>query len=200
MNLAGIKIGFALTGSHCTIPTIWPALEELIESGAEVFPILSEAVQRTDTRYGKADEIRDRLIELCGRQPWVDLVSVEPIGPKRLLDIMVVAPCTGNTLAKLAHGISDTPVSMACKAHLRNQRPVVIAISTNDGLAGNAANLAALLTRKHFYFVPFGQDTPATKVNSLLAKMELIPATVELALQGRQIEPILVEYHTEHGG
>ena len=159
MDLSGRHIGFALTGSHCTIPVIWPVLDDLLAKGADIFPIISNSVARTDTRFGRASEIVARFTKVCGRQPWCDLVSVEGIGPRSLLDVMVVAPCTGNTLAKLAHGISDTPVTLACKAHLRNERPVVIALSTNDGLSGNAVNLATLLGRRNYYFVPFGQET-----------------------------------------
>ena len=193
VSLKNVRIGLALTGSHCTIPLVWPVLEEILADGAEVFPIVSYAVAQTDTRFGRAAEVRARLTELCGREPWAELVSVEAIGPKKLLDILAVAPCTGNTLAKLANGISDTPVTLACKAHLRNLRPIVLAISTNDGLSGNAANLAVLLRRKHFFFVPFGQDNPETKANSLVAKLELLPAAIEAALEGRQLEPILLE-------
>ncbi|MGE5549321.1 MAG: dipicolinate synthase subunit B [Bacteroidota bacterium] len=192
MDLAGKRIGFALTGSHCTIPAIWPILDVVAAKGAELFPILSASVAQTDTRFGRAAEVVARFTKVCGRQPWTDLVSVEGIGPHGLLDVMVVAPCTGNTLAKLANGISDTPVTLACKAHLRNQRPVVIAISTNDGLSGNMVNLAALLGRKHYYFVPFGQDSPETKANSLVAKLELLPAAIEAALDGKQLEPLLI--------
>lgn len=194
MLLKDARIGFALTGSHCTIPVIWPKLEALLAEGAQIYPILSLVVKETDTRFGKASEIVERLTRLCGRKPWTDLVEVEAIGPKKLLDIIVVAPCTGNTLAKLAHGISDSTVTFACKANLRNRRPIVLAISTNDGLAGNAPNLGMLLARKWYYFVPFGQDNPEGKSCSLLAKMDLIPAAVEAALEGRQIEPILVEF------
>ncbi|NLG84170.1 MAG: dipicolinate synthase subunit B [Firmicutes bacterium] len=194
MGLKGIRIGWGFTGSHCTIPALWPVLSEIVTTGAEVFPILSPAVLTTDTRFGRAAEIGTRLRELCGHEPWTDLVSVEPIGSQRLLDVMVVAPCTGNTLAKLAHGISDTTVTFACKAHLRNQRPVVLAISTNDGLSGNVTNLATLLRRKHYYFVPFGQDDPENKPNSLIAKMELLPATIEAALAGRQLQPVLTGF------
>ena len=197
MGLKGVRIGWGFTGSHCTIPVLWPILAEIVAMGAEVFPILSPAVLATDTRYGRAEEIRTRLQELCGREPWTDLVSIEPIGSKRLLDVMVVAPCTGNTLAKLAHGLSDTPVTFACKAHLRNQRPVVLALSTNDGLSGNATNLAALLRRKYYYFVPFGQDDPENKPNSLVARMEFLPATIEAALAGRQLQPVLLGFSSE---
>ena len=193
MALKGLRIGLGLTGSHCTIPNLWPVLEEMVAMEAEIYPILSPSVKDTDTRYGQAENLKARLRRLCGREPLTDLVDVEPIGSKRLLDVMAVAPCTGNTLAKLAHGISDTPVTFACKAHLRNQRPVVLAISTNDGLSGNATNLAALLRRKYYYFVPFGQDDPDNKANSLVARMELLPATIEAALSGRQLQPLLLE-------
>ncbi len=192
MTLTGMKIGFALTGSHCTIPLIWPALEALLDHGAALYPILSPSVAQTDTRFGKAEDIRQRLQKLCGRDPWLDLVSVEAIGPQKLLDILVVAPCTGNTLAKLAGGISDTAVTLACKAQLRNNRPIVIAISTNDGLSGNMHNLSVLLSRKHYFFVPFGQDNPEVKNNSLMARMELIPDAVEAAMAGKQLQPLLI--------
>lgn len=191
MNLKNVRIGFAMTGSHCTIPLIWPILERLLAEGAEILPIISEAVARTDTRFGRAGEIRARLEELTGREAWTQIVQVETIGPKKLLDVMTVAPCTGNTLAKLALGISDTAVTMACKAHLRNERPVVLAVSTNDGLAGNATNLAALMRRKYYYFVPFGQDNPEAKSNSLVARLELLPETIAAALAGRQLQPVL---------
>ncbi|MGE5599226.1 MAG: dipicolinate synthase subunit B [Bacteroidota bacterium] len=191
MGLADKKIGIALTGSHCTIPSIWATLEAIAAQGAELYPIVSAAVMNTDTRFGRAAEVMARLTEICGRPPWTDLASVEGIGPGRLLDVLAVAPCTGNTLAKLANGISDTPVTLACKAHLRNQRPVVLAVSTNDGLSGNAVNIGLLLARKHYYFVPFGQDAPEVKANSLVAKVELLPATIEAALEGRQLEPLL---------
>ena len=193
MSLKNVRIGLALTGSHCTIPLIWPVLEEILAEGAEVFPIVSAAVAQTDTRFGRAAEIGARLAQLCGREPWADLVSVEAIGPKKLLDVLAVAPCTGNTLAKLANGISDTSVTLACKAHLRNLRPIVLAVSTNDGLSGNAANLAVLLGRKNHFFVPFGQDNPETKACSLMARLDLLPAAIEAALEGRQLEPILLE-------
>ncbi|MGE5527657.1 MAG: dipicolinate synthase subunit B [Patescibacteria group bacterium] len=194
MSLAGIRLGFAMTGSHCTIPGVWSALEAILAAGADVYPILSRSVDETDTRFGKASEIRERLAALCGREPWSSQVSVEAIGPKSLLDVLAVAPCTGNTLAKLAHGISDTVVTLACKAQHRNQRPIVLAVSTNDGLSGNAVSLGILLNRKCYYFVPFGQDNPEGKTNSLLARMDLLPDAIEAALAGRQLEPLLIEH------
>jgi len=181
-----------VTGSHCTIPEIWDALERLVAEGAEVFPIISSSVRTTDTRFGKAAEIIDRLQAITGRFPWTSLVEVEPIGPRRLLDIMVVAPCTGTTLAKLAVGISDTPVTLACKAQLRNKRPVVLALATNDALGANFTNIALLSARKNLYFVPYRQDNPVDKEYSMIAKMELLPETIAAALQGNQLQPVLL--------
>lgn len=194
MRFSGIRIGFALTGSHCTISQILPYLQLLKDDGAEITPIISQAVSSTDTRFGKAKDFIDEIIRITGKQPLVDQVEVEPIGPKKLLDVILVAPCTGNTLAKIALGISDSSVSLACKAQLRNNRPVVLAISTNDALSTNARNLGLLLNKKNIFFVPFGQDAPETKQTSLVAKMDLIPETLLEALQNRQIQPLLVSY------
>jgi len=184
-------VGFALTGSHCTLERIFPQLERLVAEGAAVLPIVSETVATTETRFGSPEQWLNRLLEVTGARPLRRIVEVEPIGPQRLLDVMVVAPCTGNTLAKLAHGISDTPVVMACKAQLRNLRPVVLGISTNDGLSGNARNIGTLLNTRNIYFVPFGQDNPDAKPNSLDSDLELLVPTIEAALAGRQIQPIL---------
>lgn len=185
-------IGFALCGSFCTYEPVLAALKRLAGEYETVLPILSFASAETDSRFGKAAEFRSRIECIC-RQPVIDTIAgAEPIGPKRLLDLLVIAPCTGNTLAKLAAGIADTPVTLACKAHLRNGRPVVIAVSTNDGLAGNAQSIGRLLDRKHFYFVPFGQDSPTNKPTSLVADMAAIPETVSAALEGRQLQPILL--------
>lgn len=192
MQAESLKIGFGVTGSHCTIPEIWDALERLVAEGAEVFPIISSSVRTTDTRFGKAAEIIDRLQAITGRFPRTSLVEVEPIGPRRLLDIMVVAPCTGTTLAKLAVGISDTPVTLACKAQLRNKRPVVLALATNDALGANFTNIALLSARKNLYFVPYRQDNPVDKEYSMIAKMELLPETIAAALQGNQLQPVLL--------
>lgn len=191
MRLAGVRVGFGLTGSYCTIPEVIPALRQLRAAGAELFPIASPYVLQTDTRFGKGEELHKTLVEITGREPWQSLVEVEPIGPKRLLDLIVVAPCTGTTLSHLAHGVSNTVVTLACKAQLRNERPVVLAISTNDGLGANLLNLGMLLNRKFIYFVPFGQDEPDRKPNSLVAKMELITPTVIHALAGKQLQPLL---------
>jgi|SRR5690554_485175 len=192
MRLAKIRIGFGLTGSHCTIPEVLPEMKRLKEEGAEIFPIFSSSVAKTDTRFIKAGEVLERVRRLTGREPWVNLAEVEPIGPQKKLDIMLVAPCTGTTLARLAMGLSDTPVALACKAHWRNERPVVAAVATNDGLGGTFQHLAVLCNRKLFFVVPFRQDNPVEKPKSLVSKMDLILATVEAALQGRQLQPVLL--------
>lgn len=185
-----MTIGFAMCGSYCTFEKVFPAMEALTREH-RVIPIFSDNVQRTDSRFGDAADFYERAFRLTGVEPVCSIVDAEPIGPKKLLDALVIAPCTGNTLAKLSHGIADTPVTMAAKSHLRNGRPVVIGVSTNDGLAGAAENLGRLLARKHYYFVPFGQDDPKTKPTSLVANFGRIPETVELAVKGIQIQPIL---------
>lgn len=192
MRLEGVRVGFAVTGSHCTLGKVIPQVQRLVEEGAQVTAIVSPAVAEMDTRFGKAAEWRQMLEALTGRALITSIVQAEPIGPHGLLDVVVIAPCTGNTLAKLANGITDTAVLMAAKAQLRNQRPLVIAISTNDGLSGNARNLGHILNMRNVYLVPFGQDDPAGKPASLVARMDLITDTVALALQGKQIQPLLV--------
>lgn len=192
--LSGVKIGFAITGSHCTIGEVLPVMQQLREEGAELFPILSPSVRDTDTRFGKAADLYQKVLEISGRPPITTIAEAEPIGPQKMLDLVLVAPCTGNTMAKLALGISDTSVTMACKAQLRNNRPVVLAIATNDGLGSNARNLATLLNKRHIFFVPFGQDAPHTKETSLNAKMSLIPDTIASALEHRQIQPLLLVF------
>lgn len=187
-----IRIGFALTGSFCTFSTVLPVVETLVSRGCEVTPILSRHAATLDTRFGAADMWRDRLYEISQREPIDSIVAAEPIGPKKLFDIMVVAPCTGNTLAKLAHGVTDTTVTMAVKSHLRGEKPVVLAVSTNDALSGSAANLGTLLNRKHYFFVPMRQDAPFAKPRSLVADMERIPETIGAALEGRQLQPLLL--------
>ncbi|HHW06237.1 MAG TPA: dipicolinate synthase subunit B [Clostridia bacterium] len=194
MRLAGVKIGVAITGSHCTLAKVLRQVQTLVEEGATVYPIVSDVVAETDTRFGQAREWLDRLKDITGQEAIKTIVDAEPIGPQSLLDVILVAPCTGNTLAKLANGITDSPVLMAIKAHLRNQKPVVIAISTNDALGMNAKNLGLLLNAKHIFFVPFGQDSPLTKPQSLVAHMEQIVDTILAALQGKQIQPLLVEH------
>lgn len=192
MLLEGIKIGFALTGSFCTYAKVLPEIEKMAAEGAEIYPILSGTAAELDTRFGCAEELRLKLKMLTGKDIISTIPGAEPIGPKGLLDVMVVAPCTGNTLGKLAAGITDTSVTMACKAHLRNQKPLVLAISTNDGLGLNAKNLGLLLNSKYIYFVPFGQDDPVKKSNSLVAKFELLTPAVIEALNGKQLQPVLV--------
>jgi dipicolinate synthase subunit B len=192
MLLDGIKIGYALTGSFCTFNKAFSELELLIREGADVYPIISDSVNKFDTRYGSAEEWKLKLEGLTGRKVISSIVDAEPIGPKSMLDIIVVMPCTGNTLAKLANAVTDTPVTMAVKAHLRNNKPVVLAVSTNDGLGANAKNLGILLNVENVYFVPFNQDDPVKKINSLVAKFELLIPTIQEALKGRQIQPMLV--------
>ncbi len=192
MLLEGLKIGFAITGSFCTLDKIMPEIEKLKNEGADIYPIVSYSVDQMDTKFGSAEEWRNKIIEITGKKPVASITGAEPIGPGAFLDVLIVAPCTGNTLAKLANGITDTPVTMAVKAQLRNGKPVVIAISTNDGLGANAKNLGLLLNTKNIYFVPFGQDDPVKKRNSLMAKMDLILPTVQNALKGVQIQPLLV--------
>lgn len=186
-----MTVGFAMCGSFCTFHRIFPVMEELTAS-CTVIPIFSPAAYTVDSRFGTAGEHIRHAAALCGQEPLHTIAQAEPIGPKKLLDALIVAPCTGNTLAKLAHGIADTPVTMAVKSHLRNGRPVVIAVSTNDGLAAAAENIGRLLGRKHYYFVPFGQDDPVQKPASLVADFRQIAATLEQALQGRQLQPLLL--------
>lgn len=187
-----MKIGFALCGSFCTFDQVFPVIQKL--SGQhELFPILSPAAAGFDTRFGLAQTHQERLTALCGRAPIDSIVDAEPIGPKKLLDVLVIAPCTGNTLAKLAHGIADTPVTMAAKSHLRNARPVVIALSTNDALAAAAENIGRLQARRHYYFVPYGQDAPEGKPTSLIADFTQIPQAIDFALLGKQLQPLLIQ-------
>jgi len=192
MLLNKIRVGFAVTGSFCKVDDIFPEIRNLVNEGAEVFPIISDSIDKYDTRFGRANDTKMKLEGLTGKKIISTFVEAEPIGPKSLLDILVVAPCTGNTLGKIANGITDNTVTMAVKAHLRNQKPIVIAVSTNDGLGANAKNLGMLINTKNIYFVPFGQDDPIKKCNSLVAKMDMIMPTIMEALQGKQIQPVLI--------
>lgn len=192
LNLKDKKIGFVLTGSFCTFSKTIPKMKELIEKGAEVIPIMSFNSYNLDTKFGKAQDFINEIEEITGKKIIHTIQEAEPIGPKRLTDIMVVAPCSGNTMAKLACDIIDTPATMAVKSHLRNNLPVVIAPSTNNGLSGNAKNIGILLNRKHYYFVPFRQDNPITKPRSIVFDSEYIVRTIESALEHEQIEPILL--------
>ena len=185
-------MGFALCGSFCTHAVVLGVLEQMVEQYATVIPIVSDYAAVTDTRFGTSREFLERVEELTGHEALCDITAVEPIGPRGLLDVLVIAPATGNTVAKLAAGISDTAVTMAAKAHLRNGRPVVVAVASNDGLSAGAKNIGELLNRKNYYFVPFGQDNALEKPCSLIADFSRIPETVEAALQGEQIQPILL--------
>lgn len=187
-----LRIGFALTGSFCTFASVLPVVEMLATRGCEITPILSANAGTLDTRFGEAADWRSCLHEMTGRNCIDSIPEAEPIGPKKMFDVLVVAPCTGNTLAKLAHGITDTTVTMAVKSHLRGEKPVVLAVSTNDALSGSAANLGTLLNRKHYYFVPLRQDAPYAKPRSLVADMSLLPDTIGAALDGRQLQPLLL--------
>lgn len=185
------RLGLAICGSYCTFDKILPIAESLAET-YELTAIMSESAAETDTRFGCARAMRERLEEITGREIICTIAGAEPAGPKKLFDIIAVAPCTGNTLAKLACGIADSAVTMACKAHLRNGRPVAIAISTNDALGANAKNIGELLNRKNIYFVPFCQDDPQGKPASMISELILLPETVEAALVGKQLQPIIL--------
>ena len=186
-----MTVGFALCGSFCTYDRVFPVMERLGKSYA-LIPIFSQSAYSTNSRFGAAEAHIARAEAICGRPVLHTLPEVEPIGPKKMLDALVIAPCTGNTLAKLAHSIADGPVTMAAKSHLRNGRPVILAISTNDALAGAAENIGKLLSKKHYYFVPFGQDDAFGKPTSIVADFSKIPQTLELALEGKQLQPLLL--------
>lgn len=186
-----MNIGFAVCGSFCTYKSIFPAMEELSKKHS-LIPIFSHSAYTIDSRFGTAQSHIRQAEAICGRAPLFTIEQVEPIGPKKLLDALVIAPCTGNTLAKLSHSIADGPVTMAAKSHLRNGRPVLIAVSTNDALSGAAENIGRLLGRKNYYFVPFGQDDPQKKPTSMVADFSLIPQALEAALEGRQLQPLLL--------
>lgn len=184
-------VGFAVCGSFCTHAKAMEALEQVKARFSTVIPIVSECTAATDTRFGPAHELMREMERICDRRVISSIREAEPIGPKKLLDLLIIAPCTGNTLDKLACGITDTAVTMAAKAHLRNQRPLLIAPSTNDGLTASAPNLGALLSRKYIYFVPFGQDDPVKKPTSLVADFSLVADAAQAALEGRQLQPLL---------
>ena len=192
LELKGKKIGFVLTGSFCTFHKVIPKIKELIKKEAEILPIMSFNSYHLDTKFGKAKDFIKEIEEITKRQIIHTIMDAEPIGPKKMTDVMVIAPCSGNTMAKLACDIIDTPATMAAKSHLRNNRPIVIAPSTNNGLSGNAENIGKLLNRKNYYFVPFKQDNPITKPRSIVFDPEYIIKTIEYALEGEQINPILL--------
>ena len=186
-----LRIGFALCGSYCTYDKVFPVMRTLAEK-YELVPIMSDTASKTDTRFGTAELFKKTVNDICGVPPVCTVAEAEPLGPSSPMDALVIAPCTGNTMAKLAHGITDSAVLMAAKAHLRNGRPLVIAFSTNDGLSGSLPNIAALLNRKNVYLVPFGQDDHLKKPNSLASDFSLIAPAIEAALTGRQLQPVLV--------
>ncbi|MCI9416021.1 MAG: dipicolinate synthase subunit B [Eubacterium sp.] len=191
MSLKDKHIGVAFTGSFCTYEKVFEGLARLTEEGAIVHTIFSNASQTLDSRFGNAEDFVRKAEEITGIKPILTIPEAEPIGPKSFLDILVLFPCTGNTIAKLANGITDSPVLMAAKAHLRNNKPLLISISTNDALGMNMKNIGLLLNAKHIYFVPFGQDNPEKKPNSMIAHTELLTPSIEAALSGRQIQPII---------
>ena len=190
--MESVRVGFALCGSFCTFDKAIGALERVKGEFGDVTPIVSERGAALDTRFGNAHDFLREIERICDRRVISTIQAAEPIGPKGLLDVLVIAPCTGNTLAKLAAGVTDSSVTMAAKAHLRNGRPVVIAVSTNDGLGASASNIGTLLCRKQIYFVPFRQDDPVGKPTSLLADFSRIPDAIRAALEGRQLQPVLL--------
>lgn len=191
MSLENVKIGVAFTGSFCTYNSIFPELEKLAADGAYIQTIFSDSAQTIDSRFGKAKDFLARAKSITGNDPILSIETAEPIGPNGLLDIMVILPCTGNTLAKLSNGITDSPVLMAAKAHLRNDRPLVLSLSTNDALGMNLKNIGMVLNVKNIYFVPFGQDDPLKKPNSMIAHTFLLLPTLEQALLGKQLQPVI---------
>lgn len=191
MSIENLNIGFGFTGSFCTYKRMFQELKNIVEQGAVVTPVFSFQAQRINSRFGKASDFLEKAHLITDKLPITSISQAEPIGPKGLLDVMVIAPCTGNTLAKLANGMVDSPVLMAAKSHLRNNRPVVISISTNDALSMNLKNIGLLMNTKHIYFVPFGQDDYEKKPNSMVAHVEELIPTIEAAMEERQIQPIL---------
>jgi len=192
MSLNNRKIGIAFTGSFCTYEKVFNELEKLVRSGADVQTIFSNASQTIDSRFGKADEFMKKAAAITNNPPILTIETAEPIGPKSLLDILVLFPCTGNTLAKLANGITDTPVLMAAKAHLRNEKPLLVSVSTNDALGMNMKNIGLLLNVKNVYFIPFGQDDPVKKPNSMVAHTEYLIPSIEAALNHKQYQPVII--------
>lgn len=193
MNIKGKRIGFGLTGSHCTYSEVYPQIEHLVNEGAEVIPVVTFTVKNTDTRFGKGEDWIAKIEQLTNRKVIDTIVDAEPLGPKMPLDCMVIAPLTGGSMSKFANAQNDSPVLMAAKATIRNHRPVVLGISTNDALGLNGVNLMRLMGAKDIYFIPFGQDDPVKKPNSMVARMESLKETVEYALDGKQIQPVIVE-------
>lgn len=192
MNADSVKLGFAFTGSFCTMRIATDTLRSVKEKGYDIFPIMSEIVYSTDTRFGKCKDFIDEIEDIAGKKIISTITGAEPIGPKKLIDALIIAPCTGNTLAKIALGINDGCVPLAAKATLRNNCPVIIAPSTNDALGANAKNIGLLLNTENIFFVPFGQDDPVGKNNSLIAKWDMVIPTIEEALKFKQIQPVIM--------
>jgi dipicolinate synthase subunit B len=193
-KLEGVRIGFALCGSYCTYSKVIPQMQKLVDEGADIYPIMSNNALRTDTRFGKAEDYIDRIEKIAGKKIIRTIVEAEPLGPKNMVDILVIAPCTGNTAAKLINAITDTTVLMAAKTLLRIKKPIVLALATNDGFGMNMKNIGGLMNTKNIYFVPMGQDNYEKKPNSIVAKMEYILPTVLEALEGKQLQPVIVSY------
>lgn len=193
MSLNGKRIGFGLTGSHCTYDAVFPEIEKLVNAGAEVVPVVTATVKNSTTRFGKGEDWVKRIEELTGHKAIDSIVAAEPLGPKMPVDCMVVAPITGASMSKFANALSDSPVLMAAKATLRNQKPVVLGISTNDALGLNGVNIMRLMSTKNIYFIPYGQDDPFKKPNSMVARMSMLVETVEEAILGKQVQPVIVE-------
>ena len=188
----GIKVGFAICASYCTFETVFKQMEVLKQKDYDIYPIMSFAAYQVDTRFGLASEHKSKIEDICGREIMGTIKDVEPVGPKKLIDILLIAPCTGNTLGKLAGGIADTPVTMACKSHLRNQKPVLIGVSTNDGLSTSAKNIGLLLNQKNIFFIPMSQDDPVNKPLSIIADFDKTELAIKEALKYRQLQPVYV--------
>lgn len=199
MSLKGRRIGFGLTGSHCTYDAVFPEIEKLVQLGAEVLPVVTFTVKNTETRFGAGTDWVKRIEDLTGNTVIDSIVKAEPLGPKIPLDCMVIAPLTGSSMSKFANAMNDSPVLMAAKATLRNHKPVVLGISTNDALGLNGVNLMRLMATKNVYFIPFGQDDPERKPNSMVARMSMLEDTIIAAIQGVQLQPVIVERFRDEG-
>lgn len=194
-TLEGIKIGFALCGSYCTYEKVIPNIKRLINEGAEIYPIMSDNAYTTNTRFGKAEEHIVSIEQMTGKKIIHTLVDAEPLGPNNMIDLLVIAPCTGNTIAKLANAITDSAVLISAKTLLRNKKPIVLAVATNDGLGINMKNIGILMNTKNIYFVPMGQDNYEKKPNSMMSDMNLILKTVQKALKNEQLQPVIINYN-----
>lgn len=192
MELEGLKIGIAFTGSFCTFQAAIDVVRALTAEGAQLYPIMSFLAQSIDSRFGRAEEFQNTIEKICGRECMTTIETAEPIGPKGYLDLLIIMPCTGNTLAKLANGITDSPVLMAAKAHLRNEKPLLLSVSTNDALGMNFKNIGLLMNSKHVFFVPFGQDDSIKKPNSMTAHLDQVLLAAKMALENRQLQPVIV--------